>query len=105
MENKELRELKRELYKEIDEQKREHKAFKRRVGVLANLIVPGIGFLIYGSSQLKGLITFVLFVVYNLIYFNKILPLLGEVAIAIIYYIPAIIIWLVSGTMVAGLDD
>lgn len=105
MENMELREIKRELYKEIDELKREHKAFKKRVSVLSNLIVPGIGFLVYGSSFLKGFISFILFVAYNLVYFNKLLPLIGEVGIAVLYYIPAIVIWFVSAVMVAGLDD
>lgn len=105
MENKELRELRREFYKEIDQLKREHKSFKKRISVLANFILPGIGFLIYGSSPLKGFITFTLFVLYNLVYFNKMMPLIGEMSIAIIYYFPAVIIWIVSAAMVAGLDE
>ena len=104
MENQELREVKRELYKEIDELKREYKWFKGRVSTIANLFIPGIGFFIYGSSYLKGLISFILFGGYNLIFFKWILPDL-DFAFGIIYYTPAIIIWLVSTVMVANLDD
>ena len=105
MERNELRELKRELLKEIDVLIREHKSFKRRISVIANLFIPGLGFVIYGSSYLKGIITFALFTLYNLLYFYKILPNLGEIFFKILYYIPAIVIWIVSTVMVGGLDD
>jgi len=45
MENEELRELKRELNKEINGLKREYKSFKRRISTIANLFIPGIGFM------------------------------------------------------------
>ena len=105
MENEELlRELKKDIYKEIDELKREHYSFKKRISVISNLFIPGIGFVVYGRSYLKGLILFVLFISYNLLYFNKILNN-TDASIAIIYYIPAVVIWIVSVAMVASLDD
>ena len=105
MENEELRMLKRELYNEITFLKNEQKSFKRRVSTIANLFIPGIGFILYGSSYLKGLILFLLFVSYNYFYFNKLSPLIDETGVVIIYYAPAVIIWSVSTIMVASSDD
>ncbi|PAE30727.1 hypothetical protein D1B32_07390 [Oceanobacillus profundus] len=105
MENEEVKMLKRELHKEIIVLKNEQKSFKRRVSTIANIIIPGIGFVFYGSSFLKALIFFLLFFSYNIIYFNNLYPLIGGIGIAIIYYIPAVIIWFVSTIMVASLDD
>lgn len=98
-----LREIKREMYQEIDELKREYLAFKKRISVLANLFIPGIGFVVCGSSWLKGLVSFVLFVLYNVLYFNVILPATDTV-IAVIYYVPAVLIWIASAVLVASLD-
>lgn len=104
MESNALHETKRELLKEMDQLKREYKAYKRRASVIANLFIPGIGFVIYGSSYLKGLVSFVLYLLYNLLFFIKILPN-TDIGIAVIYYIPALIILVASTAMVAGLDD
>jgi hypothetical protein len=100
-----LRELKTDFYKEIDELKRKHQSLKKRISVISNLFIPGIGFLIYGVSYLKGFISLSLFILYNYLYFNKILPLTGEMFFSVLYYIPAIVIWLVSTVIVSGLDD
>ncbi len=105
MESEELHELKREMLKDIDGLRREYKSFKRRISIIANMFIPGIGFILYGSSHLKGIITFVLFVLYNLLYFYILSPDLGEIGIKILFYIPAIAIWYVSTAMVGGLDD
>lgn len=105
MENEELKILKRELNNEITILKREQKSFKRRVSIIANLIVPGIGFILYGSSYLKALISFVLFVSYYYLYFNKLSPQISEIGTAILLYTPTVIIWFVSTIMVASLDD
>ncbi|GGM20887.1 hypothetical protein GCM10011351_03420 [Paraliobacillus quinghaiensis] len=105
MENEELKVLKRELNNKITILQSEQKSFKRRVSIIANLILPGIGFILYNNSYLKALISFVLFVSYNYLYFIKLSPLIGEMSIAILYYIPALIIWFVSAIMVASLDD
>lgn len=103
MENEELlRELKGDFYKEIDELKRKHHSFKLRTSVIFNLFIPGIGFVLYGSSYLKGLISFVLFISYNYLFFNKII---NNTDVEFIYYIPAVVIWLVSTIMVSSLDD
>lgn len=104
MENEELVELKRKFYREIDELKREFKSFKSRISVIANLLIPGIGFFIYGSSYFKGLITFILFVTYNMLFFNKVLPMV-DMTIAVIYYLPAVVIWVGSAVMVSNLND
>lgn len=105
MENEELlRELKRDMYKEIDELKKKHHSFKKRISIISNLLIPGMGFVVYGSSYLKGLISFVLFISYNLLFFNKILNN-TDTSIAIIYYTPALVIWIVSVAMVASLDE
>jgi hypothetical protein len=104
-ENEELlRELKRGVYQEIDELKREHAAFKKRVSVISNLLIPGIGFVLYGSSYLKGLISFVLFVAYNYLFFDIIADN-TDAGVGMILYIPAVVIWIVSSAMVASLDD
>jgi hypothetical protein len=97
--------LKREFYKEIDELKRKHQSFKKRISVISNLFIPGIGFLIFGDSYLKGVVSFILFFLYNYLYFDKILLLTGEMFFSVLYYTPAIAIWLVSTVMVSGLDD
>jgi len=104
MENEDLNELKREMLKEIDGLRREYKSFKRRTGVIANMIIPGIGFIIYGSSYLKGIIIFILFVMYNLLYFIKLLPHMDGVS-RVIFYIPAVAIWYAGIAMVGKLDD
>jgi len=96
MNNEEFRELKRELLKEMDDLRREYASFKRRISIIANMLIPGIGFILYDGSYLKGIATFVLFNLYNLLYFNILLPDLGEFSFKIIYYIPAIVIWIVS---------
>jgi len=57
MENEELGELKREMLKEFDGLRHEYKSFKRRTGVIANIFIPGIGFILYGSSYLKVLLS------------------------------------------------
>ncbi|WP_096187367.1 hypothetical protein [Evansella halocellulosilytica] len=105
MESEELKLFKRELKKEIAILRKEQKSFKRRVSTIANLLIPGVGFVVYGSSYLTGLISFVLFIAYNYFYFNKLTPSIGELAVAIIYYIPALIICIVSTIMVLSLED
>lgn len=62
MESEELKLFKRELKKEIAILRKEQKSFKRRVSTIANLLIPGVGFVVYGSSYLTGLISFVLFI-------------------------------------------
>lgn len=97
-----IHETKKEIYKELDELKRRYFSFKTRVSVILNLIVPGIGFFVYGRSYIKGLIVLILFLSYNLLFFlyiSNITDLQG------LYYIPAIIIWIVSTIMVASLED
>jgi hypothetical protein len=105
MSNEELHELKREMLKDIDNLKREYKSFKRSVAVIANMFIPGIGFILYGSSYLKGIITFILFALYNLVYFLFISPNVGGSSIQVLCYIPAIAVWYVSIAMVGRLDD
>lgn len=104
MELEQFKVEKRELYKEIEQLKRDHKGFKRRVSIFANIFIPGIGFAVYGSGLLKGLISFVLFTSYNLLFFNKILPN-TDLGVAIFYYVPAVVIWIASVIMVSSLDD
>lgn len=105
MENEEtLREIKRELYKEIDILKRKHLSFKKRISIIMNLLIPGFGFFIYGEALFKGVITFILFFAYNYLFFNTIVKL-TDISISILFYIPAVIIWLVSTLMVSALGD
>ena len=42
-----LKGLKRDFYKEIDELKMKHRSFKKRINIISNLFIPGMGFLIY----------------------------------------------------------
>lgn len=105
MDHEALRELKREISKDIEAIKQEHRSFKRRVSVISNLFIPGIGFIIYGSAYLKGWISLALFILYNLLYFTSISPSLGELSFRILYYIPAIAVWIISTVMVGSLDD
>lgn len=100
MSNEEFRELKREILKEMDDLRREYTAFKGRISVIANMFIPGIGFILHDGSYLKGIDVFALFILYNLLYFHRVLPNVGGIAIKIIYYIPAIVIWIVSTAMV-----
>jgi hypothetical protein len=104
MEHDELKAFKREINKQVDELKSEQKAFKRRVSIIANLLVPGIGFIIFGSSYLKGLLSFILFSAYNFFFFSQILNN-TDLGVGALYYLPALVIWVGSTIMVAGLDD
>ncbi|QNK55159.1 hypothetical protein [Paenibacillus sp. PAMC21692] len=105
MESEELiKQIKSDLYKEVDDLKRDHLSFKKRISIISNLLIPGVGFLIYGGSYLKGFISFLLFISYNILFFTKIENNV-DTSMAVIYYIPAIAIWIVSAAMVAGLDD
>jgi hypothetical protein len=104
MEHDELKAFKREVNKQVEELKSEQKAFKRRVSIIANLLVPGIGFIIYGSSYLKGLLTFILLSAYNFFFFSQILNN-TDLGVAVLYYLPALVIWIGSTFMVSSLDD
>ncbi|HEY8348649.1 MAG TPA: hypothetical protein VIM13_02290 [Clostridia bacterium] len=101
--DKELQELKRELLKEIDALRREHKSFEKRISFIANLFIPGMGFFIYGESYFRGIISFVLFSAYNLLYFLKILPYYG--GFNFLHYMPAVVVWFMSTFMVARMGD
>lgn len=102
MEEAEFGELRKELYKEIDALKRTSLSFKSRVSVIANLIMPGLGFFVYGQAYLQGVISMGLYILYNILFFYKILP---NTDVALVYYVPAVVIWVVSTVMVSGLDD
>lgn len=100
----EFSEVKKELYREVDELRREAAAFKGRVSLIANLLIPGFGFFVFGQEYLKGFIALGLHILYNLFFFYRILPN-TDFGVALIYYIPALLIWAVSSMMVAGLED
>lgn len=102
MESKELQEVKREFLKEMDTLKRDYQSFKRRASVIANLFIPGLGFVLFGSEMLKGLISFVLYFGYLTFFFKIINP---STDIGWLYFIPAIIICIVSTAIVSGLSD
>jgi hypothetical protein len=103
MEHDELKAFKREVNKQVDELKSEQKAFKRRVSIIANLLIPGIGFIIYGSSYLKGLLSFFLFTAYNFFFFSQILNN-TDLGAVVLYYLPALVIW-IGSTIMVSLDD
>lgn len=105
MEQEELKQAKEELYKEILVLQNDQKSFKRRVSTIANMLVPGIGFIVYGRSVMKALIVFLLFISYNHVYFHYLYPVAGGTGIVILFYLPAVFIWLISTFMVASLDD
>lgn len=92
------------LYQQLEELQRQHRSFKKRISVIINLLIPGIGFFVYGSAYWKGLITLVLFIAYNFLFFNNIVEH-TDPGIAVLYYMPAVIIWIASIVMVAILDD
>ena len=102
MDDEIINETKKEIYEELDELRRRYLSFKSRISVLANLILPGIGFFIYGKSYIKGLIVIIMFLSYNLLYF---LYILNNTDLQVLYYLPAIVIWIVSTVMVASLEE
>lgn len=104
MDEEQMREFKRELYKQLDELNNRHRTFKRRVCTAANLLVPGVGFMLYGGAWMKGIMTLLLFAAYNAIFFTWIAPI-TDLTFRLLYYAPAVLIWLISTAMVAGLDD
>ncbi|ADU32264.1 hypothetical protein [Evansella cellulosilytica] len=104
MREEEIKGLKREMNKEIERVKRAHKSFKKRVSIVANIFIPGLGLIVYGGSVIAALITMVLFYSYICFYLSVIfVPI--DAALAVIYFVPAVVIWIVSLIMVVGMDD
>ncbi|SHH12568.1 hypothetical protein [Clostridium grantii] len=104
MEEKNLVTLRREFKAEIEKLERNHLRFKRMICVIFNLIIPGLGFLIFGKDFLKGLISFILFFGFIYLHIKYILPN-TDFSIAVIYFIPALIIWIISALVVSNLED
>lgn len=98
-ENERMDDLRKELYKGLHILRVEQNDFKKRISVIANLFIPGIGFFIYGKSVLKGIISIVLF------FFASVYLRFGMYETEFMFYIPAIIIYIVSTAMVASLKD
>ncbi|QQE78391.1 hypothetical protein [Alicyclobacillus sp. SO9] len=96
-------ELKKELYAELDELSRKHRSFKLRTSVVTNLLMPGLGFFVYGQSYVKGLISLVIFWGYFWFFVKDIVPN-TDAGVAVFYFIPTVVIWIVSAVMVAYLD-
>jgi hypothetical protein len=92
-----------DLISEINQLKKEFRAFKRRLSIIANIIVPGAGFLVSGKSYLKGVITFIAYYVYLFIFFPP--AFLGRSLVLWGLLIPALIINLYSTTIVASFKD
>lgn len=102
-ENEQLSDVKKELYAKFDKLERNYSNLKRTICILFNLLIPGLGFLIYGKELIKGLITFVLFYGYIILHITYIAPL-TDLAIAVFYLLPALIIWITSAIMVGNID-
>lgn len=93
-----------EMYKQLDELNNRHQAFKRRVCTAVNLLLPGAGFVLHGGAWMKGIVTLLLLVTYNAVFFTWIKPNV-DLTLALLYYAPAVFIWLISTIMVGSLDD
>ncbi len=104
MENEELRLMKREFNVKLDQLERKQLNFKRRICVLLNLFIPGLGFFIFGTSYIKGTISFILFYSYGVFYRFYIVPS-TDIGVAVLYSIPAIVIWIASAACVGGLNE
>lgn len=104
MEDDEFRLLIREYSVKLDQLQRKHLNFKRRVCIFLNIIVPGLGYFMFGAGYGKGIISFVLFYGYSLIYHFYILQL-TDMGGAVIYAIPAVVVWMASTIGVGGLED
>lgn len=92
-----------DLISEINQLKKEFRAFKRRLSVIANILIPGAGFLISGKSYLKGVIVFISYYAYIFIFIPPALS--GGLLSTLALFIPALIINLYSTTLVASFKD
>ncbi len=99
---------------EINEVRNEFRSFKRRLSVIANIIIPGAGFVLYGKLYIKGAIAFIAYFAYNYLVFKSMHPLIKTTGYSIptrgvlnlmTLYLPALIIKLYSTVMVASFKD
>lgn len=99
-----ITDIKRDYIKRIDILEKEHKNFKRRISIIFNLFIPGLGFLIYGEGLLKGLVSFVLFYGYLYFHYKAVVPN-TDFSFALFYLFPAVIIWFSSTILLSALSD
>lgn len=93
-----------DLISEINQIKKEFRAFKRRLSIIANIIIPGAGFLVSGKSYLKGVIVFISYYAYLFIIFIPAI-FIGDLLTKLTILTPALIINLYSTTLVESFKD
>jgi len=105
MHSEEEIEYRRQISREMEALRQEVRSFKKRLALLVNLVVPGLGFILYGRSYGKGLVCTVFAVSYAILYGWKILPNTGGIGIQALYASPLLAVWGISLAMVAGLEE
>ena len=114
MKDKIVKNVESDLNYEINDVRNEFRSFKRRLSVIANIIFPGAGFVLYGRSYIKGVIALIAYFAYNYLVFKSIHPFsyvikhgisVEGVLNLMTLYLPALIIKVYSTVMVASLKD
>jgi len=101
--NQEIAELRKSMSKRMNKLQNDYYKLKRKVSIIVNLIFPGLGFWILDDGKAKGIITFIMYYGYLLVFlFNNLYKL--EQPKMILSLIPFIIINLVSTYVVSELD-
>jgi hypothetical protein len=99
----EVKELRIVMSKRINNLQTDYYKRKRKVGIIVNLIFPGLGFWIFEDGKIKGYITFFMYYDYLLVFmFNKIYKL--EQPKMVLGLLPLIIINLVSTYILSESD-
>ncbi|MFD2629246.1 hypothetical protein [Oceanobacillus kapialis] len=94
---------KRALLEEIDKLRKVNHAFRIRASIIANIFLPGIGFLIFGKGYITGILTLIVFVTYN---FFFLLPFNWELfPDNFLVLIPGLLIIFFSSIAVGSLED
>jgi len=98
--NDDNQQFRREMNMEIMSLQRQLDSFKTRTGVIANLFVPGLGYLVKGKGLIKGIVSFILYallwyyLVFTSFYSNEFLYMIAILVI--------IVLIIVSTAMVPG---
>lgn len=102
----ELDNSRRELKKTYAILKSEHNQLKRKICIIANLLLPGLGYYILGKGTFKGCISFILYI--SAIIFYKVNNVYQEYsygAMYFLFFIPVLLVSIISTVLMTDYLD